>query len=51
MHRSYLMLDPEGRFYQREGSCYVKSAPIVQVGAAHALEGVDFDAKTYVSRY
>tara|TARA_R110000850_G_scaffold8890_1_gene32693 strand:- start:672 stop:1526 length:855 start_codon:yes stop_codon:yes gene_type:complete len=51
MHRSYLMLDPEGRFYQREGSGYVKSAPIVKVGAAHALEGVDFDAKTYVSRY
>lgn len=51
MHRSYLMLDPEGSFYQREGSSYVKSDPIVQVGAAQALHGVEFDAKTYISRY
>lgn len=51
MHRSYLMLDPEGRFYQREGSGYVKCVPIVQVGAARALAGVDLDAKTYASRY
>ncbi|WP_394198562.1 viperin family antiviral radical SAM protein [Litoreibacter albidus] len=51
MHRSYLMLDPDGRFYQREGSSYIRSAPILDVGAATALRSVEFDAKTYSSRY
>lgn len=51
MHRSYLMLDPDGRFYQREGSGYMKSDPVALIGAAHALRGVEFDAKTYMSRY
>ena len=51
MHRSYLMLDPEGRFYQREVSDYLRSPRIVDVGACNALQGVEFDAKTYASRY
>ena len=51
MHRSYIMLDPDGRFYQREGSDYLRSAPILDVGAATALQSIEFDAKTYFSRY
>jgi radical S-adenosyl methionine domain-containing protein 2 len=51
MHRSYLMLDPDGRFYQRDGSDYLRSESIVQVGAATALQGVEFDTATYASRY
>jgi radical S-adenosyl methionine domain-containing protein 2 len=51
MHRSYIMLDPDGRFYQREGSDYLRSAPILDVGAATALQSVEFDAETYTSRY
>ncbi|WP_209427460.1 viperin family antiviral radical SAM protein [Pararhodobacter sp. SW119] len=51
MHRSYLMLNPEGCFYQRDGNGYLSSAPVVQVGAAGALRGVEFDAETYASRY
>lgn len=51
MHRSYLMVDPVGRFYQREGSSYLSSAAIQDVGAANALRSVEFDAKTYSSRY
>jgi radical S-adenosyl methionine domain-containing protein 2 len=51
MYRSYLMLDPEGRFYQRDGSDYLRSDPIVEVGAAIALKSVEFDATTYASRY
>lgn len=51
MHRSYIMLDPDGRFYQREGSDYLRSAPILDVGAATALQSVEFDAETYFSRY
>ncbi len=51
MHRSYLMLNPEGRFYQRVHSGYLKSKPVVQVGAMTALKEVEFDAPTYLSRY
>ena len=51
MHRSYIMLDPDGRFYQREGSDYLRSAPILEVGAAIALQSVEFDAETYFNRY
>jgi radical S-adenosyl methionine domain-containing protein 2 len=51
MHRSYIMLDPDGHFYQREGSGYLRSAPILDVGAATALQSVEFDAETYFSRY
>lgn len=51
MHRSYLMLDPEGRFYQREGSSYIKSEAVAKVGAAKALQSVEFDAQTFLTRY
>ncbi|WCE70928.1 viperin family antiviral radical SAM protein [Sulfitobacter faviae] len=51
MHRSYLMLDPDGCFYQREGSNYLRSSAILDVGAATALRSIEFDAKTYFSRY
>ena len=51
MHRSYIMLDPDGRFYQREGSDYLCSAPILDVGAATALQSVEFDTEAYSSRY
>ena len=51
MHRSYIMLNPDGCFYQREGSGYLDSAPILDVGAATALQSIEFDAKTYFSRY
>jgi radical S-adenosyl methionine domain-containing protein 2 len=51
MHRSYVMIDPQGRFYQREGSGYLRSKPIVEVGAEQALRGVEFDARAYSKRY
>lgn len=51
MHRSYIMLDPDGRFYQRQGSHYLRSAPVLEVGAATALQSVEFDAETYLNRY
>lgn len=51
MHRSYLMLDPEGCFYQREGSGYIKSESVAKVGAAKALQSVEFDAQTFLTRY
>ncbi|MGR3198005.1 MAG: viperin family antiviral radical SAM protein [Paracoccus sp. (in: a-proteobacteria)] len=51
MYRSYIMLDPDGRSYQREGSGYLRSAPILDLGAATALQSIEFDAETYFSRY
>ncbi len=51
MHRSYLMLDPQGCFYQRDGSGYVKSAAVFEVGAAQALRSVEFDAEAFLARY
>ena len=51
MARSYLMLNPEGCFYQRNGSEYETSNPVATVGAQAALEKVWFDAPVYSSRY
>ena len=51
MSRSYLMIDPDGCFYQRDGSNYLRSDPILEVGVFEALRGVEFDAETYAGRY
>jgi len=51
MHRSYLMLDPQGRFYQRNESNYIRTDPIIKVGSMRALQDIEFDIETYVSRY
>lgn len=51
MHRSYLMMNPEGRFYQREGSSYVYGGSVIEGGALAALAGVEFDAPAYLGRY
>ncbi len=51
MRRSYLMINPDGRFYQRDGSSYLYGPPILDNGAAAALAGVEFDADAYLKRY
>lgn len=51
MHYSYLMLDPSGRFYQRNGSGYSFTRPIMDIGIFPALREVKFDTKAYLSRY
>lgn len=51
MHRSYIMLDPDGCFYQREGSSYDRSGRVSEIGAFRALDRVEFDPETYLSRY
>lgn len=51
MHRSYIMLDPSGRFYQREGSGYLRTEEIIKAGAVQTLKSVQFDAHTFLSRY
>lgn len=53
MLQSYLMINPQGRFYQngaaRKG--YRLSRPIAEVGVAAALGEIDFDPSAFARRY
>lgn len=55
MRDSYLMIDPDGRFFQngeREmGRGYTYSLPILEVGAAKAFRAISFDAGRFYDRY
>lgn len=50
---SYIMIDPMGRFYQRQSlfSQNVFSSPITMVGTKYALEQVTFDQNKFNKRY
>ena len=50
---SYIMIDPMGRFYQRQGilNKNLFSSPIVRVGTKQALEQVTFDQSKFNQRY
>jgi radical S-adenosyl methionine domain-containing protein 2 len=53
MSASYLMINPNGCFYQngelQDG--YEISEPILQVGVAKAFDQIRFDTDTFLSRY
>lgn len=53
MQGSYLMVNPEGCFYQNSPDelGYITSDAIVDVGAGKAFEQISFDTKTFLSRY
>nr|WP_067297728.1 viperin family antiviral radical SAM protein [Marinobacterium profundum] len=53
MRQSYLMIDPEGRFYQNDeaGKGYILSSPIRQVGVESALTQIPFDPEAFARRY
>ncbi len=55
MRDSYLMVDPDGRFFQnggREmGHGYTYSQPILEMGAAKAFRAISFDAGRFYARY
>lgn len=56
MTESYLMVDPYGRFFQnkassRDGSPYIYSQAILDVGAEATFAQVNFDAKKFAGRY
>jgi radical S-adenosyl methionine domain-containing protein 2 len=55
MRDSYLMVDPDGRFFQngeREmGQGYIYSPPILEVGAAKAFGAISFDPSRFCARY
>lgn len=53
MAASYLMINPNGSFYQNGElqNGYKISEPILQVGVAKAFDQINFDTKTFFSRY
>lgn len=53
MWQSYLMLNPQGRFYQNTDTCngLVQSPSVLDVGVGAALEHIDFNADTFAKRY
>ncbi len=53
MTASYLMINPEGRFYQNgaEHKGYILSDPVLDVGVEAAFSAIRFDATTFLSRY
>lgn len=55
MTESYLMVDPQGRFFQNEpaphGLGYLYSQPILEVGAAKAFKQIAFNPERFAARY
>ena len=53
MTESYLMIDPKGCFYQNTtgGSGYKYSESINKVGAATALNQINFNEAIFIARY
>jgi len=53
MVESYLMLDPQGRFFQNSPCSpgYEYSQPILEAGAEAAFSQVNFDVEKFCSRY
>jgi len=50
MTESYVMVSPDGRFYQNKNSSYKFSEPILQVGVKDALDEVGFDLAKFRAR-
>lgn len=53
MWQSYLMINPEGNFYQNSSSCQglTLSPSILDIGVSKALNHVNFNVKAFASRY
>lgn len=47
---SYIMVSPEGKFYDNTGSGYVYSDPILSVGVEKALDQINFDPQKFDRR-
>ena len=50
MLNSYLMIDPQGRFYQNSRNIYRFSEPILKVGVDRALNEISYDPIKYEER-
>jgi radical S-adenosyl methionine domain-containing protein 2 len=53
MLHSYLMINPEGKFYQNgeAGAGYLHSESILDIGVARAIKQVPFDCSAFSDRY
>ncbi|NRA84897.1 MAG: radical SAM protein [Gammaproteobacteria bacterium] len=53
MTQSYLMINPQGLFYQNQihGSDYLYSPPIIEHGVEHCLSQIEFDLNKFANRY
>lgn len=53
MWQSYLMINPQGRFYQNAGTCngLVQSPSLLDVGISAALEHIEFNVDAFAKRY
>ncbi len=50
MINSYLMIDPQGRFYQNRGNLYKFSKKILKVGVLNALNEIEFNFARFIER-
>ncbi|RUO45946.1 viperin family antiviral radical SAM protein [Pseudidiomarina donghaiensis] len=53
MWQSYLMINPQGQFYQNVSptSGHIQSKPILQIGVHQALSQIPFDMRAFAKRY
>jgi len=53
MTQSYLMINPEGKFYQNKlnSNCYTYSQDIIETGVEEALQQVELDWAAFSNRY
>jgi radical S-adenosyl methionine domain-containing protein 2 len=50
MSNSYIMITPDGKFYQNSNNQYIYSDPILDVGFKNAIKQTGFDYDTYEKR-
>lgn len=53
MWQSYLMINPQGQFYQNDGPAngHLQSAPILKAGVDEALSQIPFNLNAFANRY
>ena len=50
MTESYLMIDPDGRFYQNTNGKYFKSKSILKIGIQKAINEINFNKNKFLER-
>lgn len=50
MIKSYVMIDPLGRFYQNSGNAYTFSSPILEVGVLNAFNDIQNNYSKFLKR-
>jgi len=50
MIESYVMIDPNGRFYQNTGHTYIFSASIINVGLNRSLKEINYNHAKFIDK-